>query len=238
MTPQERDLILGLFQRLKPPGEGDIDDEARELIDGLLRQQPLAPYLLAQTALVQESALKGAQARIANLEAKLAQASAPAAAPEAPRRSFLSGLLGGEAPGRQAYPSPSASTPQPAAPIAAAAPGPWGSRGGPSFLQSALSTAAGVAGGALLFQGIEHMLGYGGSPFANVAGAGLAQPAEDITVNNFETAPQDVAAGNNDPGLDSPDPGNDPAPDTTQVDDPGFDQGNDGFGGDGGFQDV
>ena len=75
MTPQERDLILGLFQRLKPPPEGDIDGEARELIDGLVRQQPLAPYLLAQTALVQEYALKGAQARIANLEAKLAQAS-------------------------------------------------------------------------------------------------------------------------------------------------------------------
>ena len=234
MTPQERDLILGLFQRLKPPPEGDIDGEARELIDGLVRQQPLAPYLLVQTALVQESALKGAQARIANLEAKLTQAQVPtSAAPEAPRRSFLSGLLGGEAPGRQAYPS--ASAPQPAAPAAAAAPGPWGSRGGPSFLQSALSTAAGVAGGALLFQGIEHMLGYGGSPFANVAGAGLAQPAENITVNNFETTPQDVAAGNNDPGQDSPDPGND----TTQVDDPGFDQGSDGFGGDGGgFQDV
>ncbi len=80
------------------------------------------------------------------------------------------------------------------------------------------------------------MLGYGGSPFANVAGAGLAQPAEDITVNNFETAPQDVAAGNNDPGQDSPDPGNDPSLDTTQVDDPGFDQG--GFGDDGGFQEV
>jgi len=234
MTPQERDLILSLFQRLAPPPEGDVDGEARALIDGLVRQQPLAPYLLVQTALVQESALKGAQAQIANLEAKLAQAST-APAPEAPRRSFLSGLLGGEALGRQAYPS--ASAPQPAAPAAAPA-GPWGSRGSPSFLQSALSTAAGVAGGALLFQGIEHMLGYGGSPFANVAGAGLAQPAEDITVNNFETAPQDVAAGNNDPGLDSPDPGNDPAPDTTQVDDPGFDQGSDGFGGDGGFQDV
>jgi len=230
MTPQERDIILGLFQRLTPPPEGVIDGEARALIDGLVGQQPLAPYLLVQTALVQESALKGAQARIANLEAKLAQASA-GAAPEAPRRSFLSGLLGGEAPGRQAYPSASAS--QPAAPAAAPA-GPWGSRGGPSFLQSALSTAAGVAGGALLFQGIEHMLGYGGSPFANVAGAGIAQPAEDITVNNFETTPQDVATGNNDPGQDSPDPGND----STQVDDPGFDQGNDGFGDDSGFQDV
>jgi hypothetical protein len=223
MTPQERDLIIGLFQRLKPPPEGDIDGEARELIDGLVRQQPLAPYLLVQTALVQEHALKGAQARIANLEAKLAQASA-GAAPEAPRRSFLSGLLGGEAPGRQAYASPTAAAPQAAAPVAG--PGPWGSRA-PSFLQSALSTAAGVAGGALLFQGIEHMLGYGGSPFANVGGAGLAQPA-----------PQDVSAGTNDPGLNSPDPGNDPALDTTQVDGPGFDQGSDSFGDGGGFQDV
>jgi len=223
MTPQERDLILGLFQRLKPPPEGDVDGEARELIDGLVGQQPLAPYLLVQTALVQDSALKGAQARIANLEAKLAQGST-GAAPDAPRRSFLSGLLG-DAPARPA--SPSAYAPQAAPPAAAPAPGPWGSRGGPSFLQSALSTAAGVAGGALLFQGIEHMLGYGGSPFAGVAGAAAAQPVEDITVNNFEQAPQDVSA---------PDPGNDPSLDTTQVEDPGFDQG--GFGDDSGFQDV
>ena len=72
MTPQERDLILGLFQRLTPPPAGDIDQEARELIDRLGREQPLALYMLAQTALVQEHALKGAQARIAELEAKLA----------------------------------------------------------------------------------------------------------------------------------------------------------------------
>jgi hypothetical protein len=32
----------------------------------------------------------------------------------------------------------------------------------------------GVAGGALLFQGIERLLGYGGSPFAS---AGWTQPA-------------------------------------------------------------
>ena len=223
MTPQERDLILGLFQRLKPPPEGDIDGEARELIEGLVRQQPLAPYLLAQTALVQDYALKGAQARIANLEAKLAQASS-AAAPEAPRRSFLSGLLGGEAPGRQAFAAAPAAAPQAAAPAPA---GPWGSRGAPSFLQSALSTAAGVAGGALLFQGIEHLLGYGGSPFAGAAG--VAQPVEDITVNNFEQAPQDVSA---------PDPGNDPSLDTTQVDDPGLRPGRRRFGDDDGFQDV
>jgi len=172
MTPQERDLILGLFQRLTPPPAGDIDQEARDVIDRLGREQPLALHMLAQTALVQEHALKGAQARIADLEARLAQG-APGPASAAPRRSFLSGLLGGgdePAAARPGYmPAPQA------APVATASPGPWGTRGGPSFLQSALSTAAGVAGGALLFQGIEHLLGYGGSPFASAA---AAQPVE------------------------------------------------------------
>jgi hypothetical protein len=228
MTPQERELILGLFQRLNPPVGGDVDGEARELIDRLGREQPLALYLLAQTALVQEHALKGAQARIAELEAELTQAP-PAGATAAPsRRSFLSGLLGGAPTStRPTY------APQPAAPVAASPTGPWGSPG-PSFLQSALTTAAGVAGGALLFQGIEHLLGYGGSPFAHTgwSGApGFAQSAEG-------TGPQDVAAGNSDPGQGAVDPGNDPSLDTTQVDDPGFDRGGDGFGDGGGFQDV
>ena len=121
-----------------------------------------------------------------------------------------------------------------------AAPGPWGARGGPSFLQSALSTAAGVAGGALLFQGISSLLG--GSPFASAAAA--AQPTEDVTINNnYDTQPQDASAPGNDPAAD---PGNDPSFDPNDpslnavpVDDPGFNSSNDpGFGGDDGFQDV
>ena len=238
MTPQERDLILGLFQRLTPPPASDIDQEARDVIDRLGREQPLALYMLAQTALVQEHALKGAQARIADLEARLAQA-APAPAAAAPRRSFLSGLLGGgdePAAARPGYmPAPQA------APAAAAAPSPWGARSGPSFLQSALSTAAGVAGGALLFQGIEHLLGYGGSPFASAA---AAQPVEEVVINNNPgTAPQDVSAPGsdptnypgNDPGIDP----NDPSFAATPVDDPDFNSGDDGgLGGGDGFQDV
>jgi len=238
MTPQERDLILGLFQRLTPPPAGDIDQEARDVIDRLGREQPLALYVLAQTALVQEHALKGAQAHIADLEARLAQA-APAPAAAAPRRSFLSGLLGGgdePAAARPGYmPAPQA------APAAAAAPSPWGARSGPSFLQSALSTAAGVAGGALLFQGIEHLLGYGGSPFASAA---AAQPVEEVVINNNPgTAPQDVSAPGsdptnypgNDPGIDP----NDPSFAATPVDDPDFNSGDDGsLGGGDGFQDV
>jgi hypothetical protein len=235
MTPQERDLILGLFQRLTPPPASDIDQEARDVIDRLGREQPLALYMLAQTALVQEHALKGAQARIADLEAR----GAPAPASAAPRRSFLSGLLGGgdePAAARPGYmPAPQA------APVATASPGPRGSRGGPSFLQSALSTAAGVAGGALLFQGIEHLLGYGGSPFASAA---AAQPVEEVVINNnADTAPKDVSAPGSDPASD---PGNDPGIDpndssfaATPVDDPDFNSGDDGsLGGGDGFQDV
>lgn len=250
MTPQERDLILGLFQRLNPPATNEIDEEARQLIDRLGREQPLALYMLAQAALVQEHALKGAQARIADLQARLAQ-SAPAAAP-APRRSFLSGLLGGDDAPAAARPgygvSPQQGGTQPGAPLGVpsmamnATPGPWGARGGPSFLQSALSTAAGVAGGALLFQGIESLLGYGGSPFAGAAAA--ARPAEEVIVNNnYDTAPQDVSAPGNDPATDpSNDPSfdpNDPSLDAVPVDDPGFSSSDDpGFGGGDGFQDV
>jgi len=244
MTPQERDLILGLFQRLNPPPAGDVDDEARQLIDRLGREQPLALYMLAQAALVQEHALKGAQARIADLQARLAQ-SAPAAAP-APRRSFLSGLLGGAdetpaaaRPGYGVSPQPGAQqgAPMGVPPMAMnAAPGPWGARGGPSFLQSALSTAAGVAGGALLFQGISSLLG--GSPFASAAAA--AQPTEDVTINNnYDTQPQDAAVPASDPGNDPGFDPNDPSLDAVPVDDPGFNSSNDpGFGGDDGFQDV
>jgi hypothetical protein len=238
MTPQERDLILGLFQRLTPPSASDIDQEARDVIDRLGREQPLALYMLAQTALVQEHALKGAQARIADLEARLAQGT-PAAAPAAPRRSFLSGLMGGgdePAAARPGYmPAPQA------VPVGTPSPGPWGARGGPSFLQTALSTAAGVAGGALLFQGIEHLLGYGGSPFASAA---AAQPVEEVIINNnADTAPKDASAPGGDPASD---PGNDPGFDpndpsfaATPVDDPDFNSRDDGgLGGGDGFQDV
>jgi len=234
MTPQERDLILGLFQRLTPPPAGDIDQEARDVIDRLGREQPLALHMLAQTALVQEHALKGAQARIADLEARLAQG-APGPASAAPRRSFLSGLLGGgdePAAARPGYmPAPQA------APVATASPGPWGTRGGPSFLQSALSTAAGVAGGALLFQGIEHLLGYGGSPFASAA---AAQPVEQVIINNNPDAtPKDVSAPASDPASDPGFDPNDPSFAATPVDDPDFNSGDDGsLGGGDGFQDV
>jgi hypothetical protein len=248
MTPQERDLIIGLFQRLKPPPEGEVDGEARALIERLGREQPLALYLLAQTALVQEHALKGAQARIAELESKLAEASANGTAAEPQRRSFLSGLLGGGSLGGGPWGQPAATrpayAPPPTAPAAQAASGPWtapGASSGPSFLRSALTTAAGVAGGALLFQGVERMLGYGGSPFAGAGmfggpgfGGGLGQPAEEVVVNNYDMRPDDAAASGNTGGDASfaNDDGGDTGQDFTSTDIGG------GVGEGGGFEDI
>ena len=46
--------------------------------------------------------------------------------------------------------------------------------GGGSFLRTAMATAAGVAGGALLFEGIRNLMGNNPGPFGQAA---AAQPA-------------------------------------------------------------
>src|SRR5262245_50171543 len=70
MQPEERDLITGLFGRLQPFDAQPRDPEVERLIAGFVARQPSAPYLLTQTVLVQEQALKAALERIAELEAK------------------------------------------------------------------------------------------------------------------------------------------------------------------------
>jgi uncharacterized protein len=161
MQAQERELITGLFGRLQPFEAQARDGEADALIRDLAARQPAAPYLLVQTVLVQEQALKAAQARIAELEAR-----AGVAAPAAP------GFLG-SAPRIGpwgASPAAPAAAPQPIPPTqsplqAALAPQPAG--GG--FLRTALTTAAGVAGGALLFEGIRGLMGSNPGPFGSAA---------------------------------------------------------------------
>jgi uncharacterized protein len=182
MQAQERELITGLFGRLQPFEAQPRDGEAEALIRDLVGRQPSAPYLLVQTVLVQEQALKAAQARIAELEAK-----AGAAAPAAP------GFLG-SAPKIGpwgASPAAPAAAPQPIPPTqsplqAALAPQPAG--GG--FLRTALTTAAGVAGGALLFEGIRSLMG--SNPFGSAAAA--AQPSPLLPPDSLPATPsQDQA---------------------------------------------
>ncbi|MEK0081671.1 DUF2076 domain-containing protein [Benzoatithermus flavus] len=181
MTPQERELIEGVIRRVNeaagstPP----LDPEADRLIRDGLGRQPAALYLLVQAVLVQDQALRQAQARIAQLEADLARArEAPQPAP-APATSFLppagttSPWATSPRPAAPATPPPLPMAPamptgpaMPATPAAAAGPwSPFGSGGG-GFLRNALQTAAGVAGGALLAEGIGSLLHHGwGSGF-------------------------------------------------------------------------
>ena len=155
MEAQERDLISGLFDRLRPFDAQPRDPEVERLIANFVVRQPSAAYLLTQTVLVQEQALKAAQARIAELESKAAGgsgflASAPSIGPW------------GAKPAGQ--PASTPAQPQPAQP-----------QGG-SFLRSALATAAGVAGGALLFEGIRSMFGNSPSAFGSAQASPLLPP--------------------------------------------------------------
>lgn len=178
MQQQERDLISGLFDRLKPFESQPRDGEADSLIRGLTMQQPAAPYLLVQTVLVQEQALKAAQERIAELEAKTVDA--PPATPgflgNAPRIGPWGAPAGGAAP-RTSVPTTAPATRSPLQ--AAVAPQQQAAGGGGGFLRTAMMTAAGVAGGALLFEGIRGLMGSNPGPFGQQqAATGGTTPPE------------------------------------------------------------
>jgi len=68
MTPQERQLIDDLFDRLAKLESAPRDSEATSAIMQGLRSAPNAVYALVQTALVQDEALKRANDRIQQLE--------------------------------------------------------------------------------------------------------------------------------------------------------------------------
>jgi uncharacterized protein len=235
MTSDERTLISTLFDRLNSAAGQPKDPQADEYIGTKVSQQPSAPYLLVQSTLVMQQALTAAQTRIADLEKQLAAAQRPG---EESGGSFLSGvanLLGvGQSP---AQPPGGARTPpalpSQSAPLSKLSPSPLPQTGpgpaGGGFLQSALSTAAGVAGGALLFQGIQNLLGHNPGQFGGLVGPsgetiGGSEPIAENTeiVNNvFETnqpsssgdqsTPQDESTSSLDPEADTsvanPDPG-------------------------------
>lgn len=68
MTPQERQMIDDLFDRLAKVESAPRDGDASAAIADGLRKAPNAIYALVQTVLVQDEALKRAAARIQELE--------------------------------------------------------------------------------------------------------------------------------------------------------------------------
>lgn len=151
MDSEEKNLITQFFARVGG-GQGvtkslpPIDPEANQLIAQELRRYPDAPYRITQLAVVQEEALVRANQRIQQLQAQLQQASTQ-------RGGFFSNLFGGGQRSQQVPPRrPMGSVPPVGSPYAGYAP-----RSGSGFLGSALTTAAGVAGGMLAADALENM---------------------------------------------------------------------------------
>ncbi len=216
MTPQERDLVAALFDRLAGLEGQPRDPEAEYLMTQGLTRAPHAIYPLVQTVLLQEEALKRANARIEELEAKTSPE------PQAPAGGFLDNMRGalfGRAPGgpgetRGSVPSvrPSgvwntgqagAAAPPPPSYQPGAGAGMAGPMGGGSFLGTAAAAAVGTIGGSLLFNGIRNLMGGGhpaafgnyNDPFAaaaspwgsDAAGSDLARGAGVNDVNDVTT---------------------------------------------------
>ena len=96
MTPDERQLINGLFDRMRAYDLPQKDREAEALINQAVRATPDAPYMLVQSVLVQEQALEAANARVQELEARVRELEG--AQPQQGGGSFLGGLFGGARP--------------------------------------------------------------------------------------------------------------------------------------------
>lgn len=197
MSPDERMLITQLFERLRGAATAQRDPEAESFIRQQIAQQPYAPYAMAQTIVAQSKALEATQARIKELEANV---------PESPYygRESEAGFAGPTYAGQRPMGAPGYGAAQPSqspwhtdrAPVGAPAsapvggPSPWGGQPqqpqpwqqqpqpqqGGGFLAGAMQTALGVAGGAMLFEGMRDLFG-GGRESSSAADANsLADP--------------------------------------------------------------
>src|SRR5580704_12063594 len=77
MTPEERQMLASLFERVGSTAANPRDAQAEAFIDEAVRAQPHASYVLAQTVLVQQQALENASHRLAELEAQIKAQAAP-----------------------------------------------------------------------------------------------------------------------------------------------------------------
>lgn len=190
MTPQERQMIDDLFDRLAKLETAPRDPEAEHAIIEGLRRAPNAAYALVQTALVQDEALKRADAKIrelsdegqpqqtqggsfldsmrnaftGNVRTSVPSVHTPAASAGAggPDPRWNQGGTTQSAPNYQSSPQ------QGYAPgYAPSAPSPGLFGGGSSFLGTAAASAAGMIGGSLLLNSISSMFGHHGSAFGS-----------------------------------------------------------------------
>jgi hypothetical protein len=199
LTPQEQQLLNSLVERVNQTQLQEKDPDAEALLNQRLGGNTDALYILAQTVLVQNIALDQAKAQVAQLQQQ-AQQQRPQ---PAHATSFLGRLLGERDPEiatQQPPPYQSVNTgyapqnapPAPQYPQSQYVPLVGGQS---SFLRGAMQTAAGVAAGALAFEGVEailHGMGGGGYGFGGPGlgmGGGFGRPAEETVINNYYDEP-------------------------------------------------
>jgi uncharacterized protein len=204
VNTQERELLTTFLTNLRAARVPNPDQEALSMIRNAVTGNSDAAYLLVQQALMQQAALGQAQARIGELEEQVRRAQATGS-----ESSFLAGAGGwSNPPARSALPRGPAGG-DPGTPAASAAMSPRPSGMG-DFLRGAATTAVGVAGGALLFQGIGNLLGgHRGGGF--LGGLSPIPGTPEIVENN--TVINENLGGDHAPDTDagllgSPDPGN------------------------------
>ncbi len=197
MTPDERTLLGDFLRDLGQDRGGYKDPEAERMIIDALRADPDTAYVLVRHAILADQALHAAQACIAELERQVSangsflgnrqappQTSVPPSGGYDPRRGFGPTLGFNPGPG---YP-PNEGYGQ----LAPAAPPPqrglFSAGGGlGSFLRGAGATAAGVAGGEMLFSGLSGLFGghRGGGGFWGGGGYGGGPQVENVTINEY-----------------------------------------------------
>lgn len=211
MTPDERNLLSRFLGDLTRITGAQKDPEAAGLIAQSINANPDAPYLLVQHAIIADQALATAQARIAELEDAVRRQEAQQPPQPGPAQGgFLGGLFGGGQHGPTPAPTGQGpwGGPQPTMVTPQMQPQQGGFFGGgapaqpggmSSFLKSAGTTAAGVAGGAFLFQGVSNLFGgqHGGQGFLGGGG----QPEE--VVNNYYNDPAGGQGSSDDGGYDA-----------------------------------
>ena len=220
MNSEEQTLIDGLFSRLQQAETDSAprDAQAEARIKEHMARQPAVGYYMTQSILVQEHALQSLDAQnkqqaqqIQQLQDELQRAKATQPAP-ASGGGFLSSIFGGSSrdpqpapsnsgggwrePARPAFGQPARQQnyQPPQAPVAAPA--------GSGFLGVAMKTAAGVAGGVLLAEGISSLFHHNSQP--QVVEEIIEQPAPASDQGNWGNDDQQFA-GNDRWGSDNTD---------------------------------
>lgn len=183
MNSEEQTLIDGLFSRLQQAETDSAprDAQAEARIKEHITRQPAAGYFMTQAILVQEAAIKSLDAQnkqqaqqIQQLQDELQRARTTP--PATSGGGFLSSIFGTSSREPQPAPSAPASNPggwrEPTRPGFNSAPAPQQNYqqpqqvapAGGGFLGGALKTAAGVAGGVMLAQGISSLFSHNQQP--------------------------------------------------------------------------